>query len=156
MSCGDKFNTGSCVCDVLAEIADAQTDDVSDCLGSCSESIRELLGGLPASNFNTVPVQLLCEDGCGEVFEATGFRRNPTAPSTIQSATSTFFRVDSINLETGCVVLEILCSTLATQGQVTCPETLTGTLTRTGVCITVDCKCFCGVVCLPAMNLPKA
>ncbi len=188
MSCGKHFDSGSCVCDVLAQIAAEQTDHTTDCLGSCSQSIRELMGGVAPSNFNTVPVQLICNTSsdnfppgppspstCGTVFQATGYRRNPTMPNMLERATSTFFRVDSIDVERGCAVLELLCADVAGgkgkakkqgpengedngngNGNGACPEDFDVVFLRTGICITIDCTCFCGIVCLPAMSLQRA
>lgn len=180
MSCGEHFDTGSCVCDVLAQIADEQNDSGNgDCLGSCNQSIRELMGGVTPSNFNTVPFQLICTtastshgasspDVCGTVFQATGYRRIPHMPNVIEKATSTFFRVTSINQKTGCAILELLCAEEhggkgkdgkgdgKGKGKGECIEEFELELERTGICITIDCTCFCGIVCLPAMALPRA
>src|SRR5690625_5936260 len=64
--CGKDFDTGSCVCDVLREIADAQSDVVENCCDtSCEQSINDLLGEKDSgSGLDTVPVILYCEDGC--------------------------------------------------------------------------------------------
>ncbi|MGD6843450.1 CotY/CotZ family spore coat protein [Bacillus infantis] len=181
MVCGDHFDTGSCVCDVLAEIADAQ-QDVHGCLGSCSESVRELIGGLAPTNFNTVPVQLICNSQnsntgaggpptvtggfCGNVFIAQGFRRPTTGAGTtaLVYATSTFFRVTSVDTDKCCAVLELLCAPAdvppgPSPADLTdaCLETIpAATFTRTGICINVDLNCFCGVSCLPAVNAVPA
>ncbi|UAT29765.1 spore coat protein [Bacillus badius] len=186
MGCGEHFHTGHCVCDILAEIAEYQQDTASDdCVSSCAESIRELVGGTTPSNFNTVPLQLICssvnptsenagpERGglCGNVFVAQGFRRNTSAgaaPGDLQAITTTFFRVSSVDTENCCAVLELLCAEDITFGPAAndlivppgqgddCLRTITGpTFSRTRVCITVDLNCFCGVSCLPAVFAPS-
>jgi hypothetical protein len=178
MTCGENFHSGSCICDLLADIAAAQQDD-PNCHGSCSESIRELMAGLPSSGFNTIPIQLICGTSnniggnntiCGTVFRATGFRREPGNPTQLQTATSTFFRVDSVDCEKRCAVLELLCLESGDIPQIggrpgggggqandtnECPTDTTAVFKRTGVCVTVDCSCFCSAVCLPAMNLQR-
>jgi spore coat protein Z len=158
------------------EIADAQQDVSPDCVASCSGSIRELLGGLAPSNFNTVPFQLICNSAneavpgaCGTVFVGQGFRRAPgsTDPTSLQYATSTFFRVSSVDPETCCAVIELLCNPEVGPTPApaldpvpvdpnVCPIAQTAAFTRTGICITVDLNCFCGVVCLPAQSLTFA
>ncbi len=177
MSCGDKFHTDNCVCDILMEIADAQEDVSPDCVASCAGSIRELLGvGLAPSNFNTIPIQLICNSSnvgvagaCGTVFVAQGFRRalGATVPTLLERATSTFFRVSSVNEKSCCAVLELLCNPDVgpTPGPAlsptpddpnVCPTPQLAAFSRTGICITVDLGCFCGVVCLPAQSLTFA
>ncbi len=178
MSCGNNYNTGSCVCDTLLDIVSAQND--SNSLGSCSQSIRELTGGMAANNFNTVPIQLLCNApntafptippatgglavggaGCGTVFVAQGFRRNPSAPETeILYAASSFFRISNVNPDKCCAELEILCETGLPNAPVeqACLTTFTGNeFTRSGIFVTVDLHCFCGITCLPAVNVPAS
>ncbi|UCZ51935.1 spore coat protein [Bacillus shivajii] len=149
MGCGKKFDTGNCVCDVLLDIADAQDQTTdTDCITSCEQSIRELLGGMAPTNFNTVPFQLLCacED---EPFTATGYVRTNGTAAVIESS---FFRVDSIDEKDCCAVLELLIAPeIGEDGEINLDD-----FERTGACITVDLKCFCGVVCLPAVYLPSA
>ncbi|WP_096155106.1 MULTISPECIES: CotY/CotZ family spore coat protein [Bacillus] len=169
MSCGKDFNTGSCVCDILAAIAAEQSDNVGDCCeSSCERSLRELVGGARTNGFNTIPVQLICttantrpgasaQDTCGTVFQATGYRRR--SATLLESATSTFFRVKSVD-NNGCAVLELLCGVENPKGKGKgCPSSDTIDIEdfeRTGICITIDCTCFCGIVCLPAVNIPRA
>src|SRR5690625_254284 len=66
MSCGCDYKTGSCVCNVLKEIARAQSDIIENCCDtSCEKSINELLGEQENRNdLDTVPVLLYCKDGC--------------------------------------------------------------------------------------------
>src|SRR5699024_11609945 len=66
MSCGCDYKTGSCVCNVLKEIARAQSDVVENCCDtSCEKSINDLLGEKDTgSGLDTVPVILYCRDGC--------------------------------------------------------------------------------------------
>ncbi|MFY4776542.1 CotY/CotZ family spore coat protein [Metabacillus sp. RGM 3146] len=174
MSCGSDFQTGSCVCDTLAAIADAQQDNTQDCISSCSESVRELMGGTAPTNFNTVPVQLICNSTnpltataaqmggfCGTVFIAQGYRRNPATPNTLIGATASFFRVSSVDPDTCCAVLELLCVTGLSFGPnpanlEACTGVNTPVYTRTGICITIDTRCFCGVSCLPAASICPA
>ncbi|MBS2967902.1 spore coat protein [Metabacillus sp. KIGAM252] len=179
MGCGSHFDTGNCVCDTLAEIANAQQDDHSmDCQASCSESIRELMGGSTGPNFNTIPFQLICNSQnvsgnaevggfCGTVFIAQGWKRNatPSNPNALSRQTSAFFRVSSVDTENCCAQLELLCvegtgpagtnvqfGPFPNQLDDGCLVLEEPVFRRTGICITVDLKCFCGVSCLPAVN----
>ncbi len=165
MACGENFNTHSCVCDVLAEIAEVQ-QDTKGCLSSCSESIKELMGGVNQALPNTVPVQLICNEvnsgtpgTCGNVFLGHGFKRDPDTPGGLIHAASTFFRVSSVDIKNCCAELELLCApglTPAPNAVVCPPVAEVPTYTRTGICITVDLKRFSGVVCLPAATILAA
>ncbi|MEQ6375520.1 CotY/CotZ family spore coat protein [Bacillaceae bacterium S4-13-58] len=147
MSCGKHFDSDNCVCDVLREIADAQTDVLPiECDSSCEQSIADLLGEREDTNgLDTVPVLLYCDckpfKGFGAPYEEIG-----------NLFGSFFFRVKEVD-EDCCATLELL----RTPGD-TCkdPESPvdqdTSNLRTTGICITVDVKCFCHITCLPAID----
>jgi len=160
LSCGNELNTGNCVCDILAEIARKQRN-IPDCQGGCEESVREL--NCFATTFNTIPLQLICGDTintnvpgtCGTVFLARGFRRNPNNNGSLLAASSTWFRVSDVDERRCCAEIELLCTTLEDPApdNVECLQLVENVLfERTGICVTIDLKCFCGVVCLPAVN----
>ena len=75
MSCGKrKFDTDSCVADILKRVEDAQDeveDTDGDCDVSCHKSIQDLLAGASTpATFDTIPLILYC--GC-EPFLVQGF-----------------------------------------------------------------------------------
>ncbi|WP_407271024.1 CotY/CotZ family spore coat protein [Radiobacillus sp. PE A8.2] len=148
MSCGSEYHTGNCVCDILRDIADAQSDIISDCTTSCEQSIADLLGdSSPSANdLDTVPVLLYCKD-C-KPFKGFGA---PTGA--INDVTSSFyFRVKTVD-EDCCAVLELLRDPNDQDDTPRSPvEQFTGNLEATGICITVDVKCFCHITCLPAIS----
>ncbi|MCT2535672.1 CotY/CotZ family spore coat protein [Aquibacillus koreensis] len=147
MTCGSKYDSGNCVADILRDIADAQTDLVSDCTTSCEQSIADLLGeASPADNFDTVPVILYCKGNC-KPFKGYGARR----PNLGFVFSSFYFRVKSVD-EDNCAVLELLREPGDESNPHDPVDQDTSDLEVTGVCITVDLDCFCHVTCLPAIN----
>lgn len=149
--CGTDHKSGSCVCDVLKEITRAQGDisDNKDCDSSCDRSISDLLGETEdhRNNLNTVPVILYCNDGC------TPFKGYGAHPKNIGDVTSSFyFKVKSVD-DDCCAVVELLRDKACTSNNPKDPtEQDTKKLRTTGICITVDLKCFCHVTCLPAIT----
>ncbi|MCA0983784.1 spore coat protein [Halobacillus yeomjeoni] len=162
MSCGKKFDTGSCVIDILKDIVDAQNDVLHDCLTSCEQSIADLLGDTGGgSGFDTVPVILYNKDG--SPFKGYGTKRGDHC----NVKGSFYFRVKSVD-DDGCAILELLFSNRPhvleeeeesssssechhhrfdpkSPAQQNCRN-----LRASGICITVDLDCFCHVTCLPA------
>src|SRR5690625_7541836 len=104
MGCGKEHATGSCVCNVLKSIANAQRDVVeNECDTSCEKSISDLLGETEVRNgLDTVPVLLYCEDGC-KPFK--GYGAHPRNIGKVMS--SFYFRVKSVTNDC-CAVLELL------------------------------------------------
>ncbi|UFU01342.1 spore coat protein [Radiobacillus kanasensis] len=149
MSCGKEFNTGNCVCDILKEIADAQSDIIENGCVNCEQSIADLLGDntLPIANeLDTVPVLLYTKEG--EPFK--GFGADYGAISDIQG--SFFFRVKEVD-EDCCATLELLRDPNDPDDNPECPvDQYTGNLETTGICITVNANCFCHITCLPAID----
>ncbi|HLR65835.1 CotY/CotZ family spore coat protein [Virgibacillus alimentarius] len=153
MSCGKDHHTGSCVCDILKEIADAQQDVVENCCDtSCEQSISDLLGETEGGNdLDTVPVILYCKDGC-KPFK--GFGTHPDNIGHVEA--SFFFRVKKVMddcSDSCCVVLELLrdahCDVFNPHDPT---EQKSHHLRATGICMTVDAECFCHVTCLPAIS----
>lgn len=140
-----------CVCDIVARIADVQSDVVEHCCDvSCEESIEALLSPAAQNDLDTVPFMLYCEGTC-DLFKGKGFMESET--NTFQCVQSPVFRVKKM-LDDCCAVLEILdvdeCDIDCNDG--TCESVTINENSRTGVCITVDLKCFCGITCLPAVS----
>ncbi|MDC3413661.1 CotY/CotZ family spore coat protein [Aquibacillus sp. 3ASR75-11] len=154
MACGSHFETGNCVCDILRQIADAQSDVVTnECTTSCEQSINDLLGGtLPAANdLDTVPVILYCD--C-EPFKGFGAPTGTTGDlgSFGNVVGSFFFRVKSVD-DNCCTVLELLRDPNDNNDNPDSPaDQSTDNLEATGICITVNVNCFCHITCLPAIS----
>lgn len=165
MSCGKKFDSGSCVIDILKDIVDAQNDVIHECMTSCEQSIADLLGDTGGgSGFDTVPVILYCKEGC-KPFKGYGSKRSGDE---CEIKGSFFFRVKSVD-DDGCAVVELLFADHHHHGNVGgTDESSDGyhhhhrfdpnspadqscrNLRASGICITVDLNCFCHVTCLPA------
>lgn len=156
MSCGKNYDSGSCVIDILKDIVDAQNDVMHDCTTSCERSIADLLGDTGGgSGFDTVPVILYCKD-C-KPFKGFGSKRGG---DDCEIKGSFFFRVKSVDND-GCAILELLFSDRNhrddeddSRGRGYDPKSPAyqncEDLRASGICITVDLKCFCHVTCLPA------
>ncbi|NHM32985.1 CotY/CotZ family spore coat protein [Neobacillus terrae] len=164
MVCGShgSHSGDNCVCTVLRRIADVQDEvspTVSGCNTSCEKSIDELLNGISpvSSNLDTIPLILYC-GGC-EPFKATGVKlksRGNGGKVKLKCFQTFFFRVTSVD-DDCCATLELL-TTNQDPGedfddpcdQIKClpDETI---FKRTGVCITLDLHCLCGVTCLDAV-----
>src|SRR5690625_2406844 len=148
--CGKEHRTGSCVCDVLKEIEEAQSDIQEICCDtSCEQSIKDLLGETDevANGLDTVPVILYCKDGC-KPFK--GFGAHPRNIGDMKA--SIYFRVKSVDKDC-CAVLELLRDRHDTNNNPKNPvDQHTKHLRATGICMTVDLHCFCHVTCLPAIS----
>lgn len=164
MSCGSDFLTSNCVCDTLLAIVEAQdrVNPTNDCAFGCSRAIQELVGGVVSGNFNTIPVMLICKNTCAP-FVGAGVRRGTGTPPPIiyETIVGIVFRVIDVDPETCCASLEILDIVNAAGNPVVSPTNVqnpgafldaldapNNRLRATGVCITVDLNCFCGVSCL--------
>ncbi len=176
MGCNhDKFN--NCVCDILLDIVEEQekvNNYTGQCASGCATSLSELCGDMAGNRPTTIPVSLICKDGCS-FFIGAGVRRNPNNPNDLLAFESIAFRVVDVDPETCCAVLELLQpispEALIPSGGSN-PAAVTDDYKRqvllrmltadpdfpggghgyshTGVCITVDLNCFCGVHCHPA------
>lgn len=171
MSCGSEFFTSNCVCDTLLAIVEAQ-DKISpttdECTFGCSRAIQELVGGVNTTGADSIPVILICKGTCSP-FQATGVRRSTSTTAPFDVVCGCVFRVIDVDPETCCATLEILG--IVPEGQTTpvfdlcegkkknngfgCVKNLENAkaLARSGVCITVDLNCFCGVSCIFPQNL---
>ncbi|RDU35595.1 hypothetical protein DRW41_17845 [Neobacillus piezotolerans] len=171
MSCGSEFFTSNCVCDTLLAIVEAQDkiNPITDeCEFGCSRAIQELVGGVNTSGADTIPVILICKSTCSP-FQAVGVRRDTHSHHTpFEVVCGCVFRVVDVDPETCCATLEILgikkeggntdftlCEDAKHNSGFGCVENLNNAkaLVRSGVCITVDLNCFCGVSCIFPQNL---
>ncbi len=152
MGCRKDHDTGNCVCDIVKAIADAQSDVVENCCDvSCEKSIEDLLSPVAANDLDTVPFILFCEGDC-KPFKGFGVRKDN---SDLECFESFIFRVKSVDKDC-CALLELLDTGDGNACKDPCDQFKgdvgTGDLTRTGICITVDLDCFCGISCLPAVS----
>ncbi|MFB1050105.1 CotY/CotZ family spore coat protein [Paraliobacillus sp. JSM ZJ581] len=153
MTCGGKYDSGNCVSDILREIADAQSDLLNDCATSCEQSIADLLGDTsPSNGLDTVPVILYCKGTC-KPFKGYGVPADDLG----DAFASFYFRVKSVDKD-NCAVLELLLEEddhkkdHHKKDPRSPVDQNTSDLEVTGVCITVDLKCFCHITCLPAIS----
>ncbi|WP_226584844.1 CotY/CotZ family spore coat protein [Halobacillus litoralis] len=153
--CSCHSRDGRCVRDVVKAIVKAQNEVAArnhGCNVSCERSIRELLS--PAQNGNgdtTIPFVLYCKD-C-KPFVASGVKH---VNGTIHCIESPVFKAKKfVDGSSHCVKLELLkaerqapCDSHKNKGNV-CHfiDGATG-FKSTGICITVDLDCFCGISCL--------
>lgn len=165
-----------CVVDKVREIVAAQ-DEVADitngdcCTTGCEESIEQLLS--PVANetgpgFTTIPIILYCKGDCDPfiasgVYQAQVGQSNNTYFGCVESP---IFRAKKfVNDGESCVVLELLVPVTEggggaiTRGDTVCdffPGESRRDFQATGICITVDLNCFCGIACLdPVTPLPS-
>ncbi|WP_162879119.1 CotY/CotZ family spore coat protein [Paraliobacillus quinghaiensis] len=165
-----KHNFDECVCEIVQSIVDAQDSVVNQCCtSSCEQSIQQLLSPrvTPAAN-TTIPFILYCKD-C-EPFIGSGVFQDELGSSgnTFFGCVETpIFRAKKfLNNSDCCVQLELLLP--VTQGGSTPEPTnrdvcsyFPGNNIRnfqaTGICLTVDLNCFCGITCLdPITPLPAS
>jgi hypothetical protein len=170
MSCRKHgHDDDSCVCAILRRIADVQ-DEVKpedvDCKVSCARSIDELLEGTstaPINAKNTIPLILYCD--CAP-FQGFGVKRNSNT-NKFECIPTFFFRVSSVD-DDCCATLELLepsedapsaaLKTHVPMKDDPCEQlgANTKSFIRTGICITMDLSCFCGVSCLEAVFAARA
>lgn len=157
MGCGcDKKHGKNCVCEIVKEIIDAQNDITENCcITSCEQSINDLLGETePGTGLDTVPIILYCEGDC-KPFQGFGALPTRDVDSVGKMQGSFIFRPKKM-LHDCCAVLELVRSRDESPdkcGFKSPCEQKTTNLEATGICITVDLKCFCHITCLPAVSL---
>lgn len=149
MSCSKGHGSGSCVCKILKNIANAQKDIIENvCATSCEKSISDLLGESEVPNgLDTVPI-LLYNKKCGTPFKGYG----TTGRQIGHIVSSYYFRIKSISNDC-CAVIELLRDP---HDDIINPcdptEQKTKHLQATGICISVEIDCFCHITCLPAIR----
>ncbi len=144
----------NCVCEIIEEIIEAQNDITENCCTtSCEQSINDLLGEEdPGNGLDTVPVILYCEGNC-KPFQGFGALPHQHADSVGKMKGSFIFRPKKM-LDDCCAVIELVRSSDDHECKFDDPcDQKTKNLEATGICITVDLKCFCHVTCLPAVSL---
>lgn len=167
-----KCENDNCICDVVRKIIAAQDEVASrrQCASGCESSIKQLLSSSPSSRDGntTIPFILYTKDG-SKPFIASGVYKAPIEGYNNE----TFFDcletpvVRAKKLVKGskcCVILELLRSVnangfpVADSGEKLCDffcdktPHKTVNFRETGICITVDLDCFCGITCLDAIT----
>ncbi|UOQ46948.1 spore coat protein [Gracilibacillus caseinilyticus] len=158
-NCHDEVSVAgkSCVLDVVLAIDEAQDNVVDNhCDISCSQSIRDLVSPATANGLDTVPFILY--DKKGKPFKGYGAEvKSHGGPARFECFSSFIFRVNDVDEDTGCAVLELL---VFDDDEHACGDPCeqldneqVSDLERTGICITVDLNCFCAITCLPAVSV---
>src|SRR5699024_1479447 len=173
-SCGDFGDVGGvskdCVKDTVRRILDAQKEvaeeGLHDCRTSCDRSIEDLLspGMEERGRHTTIPFMLTCRQTC-KIWVGTGFCGHGGDMGNhghFYCIESPIFKVQGfVGGSDNCVRLELLLpvdqkpneSMQENHGSDVCSDIghcYFKNLRRTGICITVDLDCFCGISCLPA------
>ncbi|RWZ58118.1 spore coat protein [Halobacillus fulvus] len=173
MSCSSsKKHDDKCVRDVVKEIIAAQDQVANDCCDvSCGRSVRELLSPTATNGNTTVPFILYCKSckpfiGSGVIRQREG--QGQSNNTFLRCLETPIFKAKKfVDGSKNCVKLELLLpvnmggNTPGSGGDEVCdffPGNGGGpirNLMSTGVCITVDLDCFCGISCLePTTPLP--
>lgn len=172
----NSYGGNDCVTDIVRRIAKAQREavesDTDSCVTSCEQSIEDLLSPCRdrrPSRHTTIPFMLVCKDSC-KTFIGSGFIKGR---GNFMCVESPVFKVRGfVRGSNHCVRLELLTpvysrrrdgeSTEETKqfshhgGNSSCDGSICNyfggrpieNFRETGVCITVDLRCFCGVSCL--------
>lgn len=171
-------STGQCVTDEVRRILDAQRKaaDESDygCSTSCERSIDDLLSPSRRgpSRHTTIPFMLTCNDGCstffGSGFTNSGYHRHHRHHHHFHCIESPVFKVRGfVRGSKNCARVELLKPVYHHEprdhddmvddyNDDKCNNSVCGyfggrpikNFCHTGVCITVDLDCFCGISCL--------
>ena len=175
---GGEALSDHCVADIVRSIVAAQREvaeaEEDTCRTSCRQSIRDLLSPTteePVSRPTTVPFLLYCKGNC-EPFVGSGvIRRRENRHRVFDCVESPVFRAKGFVGRGNCVQLELLLpvSSKRQSNLEHSPDNLDhhhdsdsicglfhGRPVRgfraSGVCITVDLDCFCGISCLDAIT----
>lgn len=116
---------------------------------------------LTKNNFDTIPIMLICKDKC-DFYIGSGIFRKPNT-IILECFKTPIFRVAKfLDSSACCVVLELLqpqnedgkipSSFIECDVCTLFSDNCITKFVRTGICITVDLNCFCGVECLPPVN----
>lgn len=160
-----------CVCRTVKRISDAQNEAArrSDCESGCEQSIRDLLG--PARRHEkkktTIPFILYCQGDC-KPFIARGVSKTPIDcyPDTsyYRSVKTPFLKVKKVDAASCCAHVELLrpvnangypvASDAENFDEYFSERTPFRTIhfQETGICLTLDLKCFCAITCLDAVS----
>lgn len=157
---GKEKHHNACVEDILAAILKAQKKVEKEQKGKCSvcdESFDELLEEPKKFSKNTIPFILYC--GC-KPFKAESVSVCSIGGKDKKFVCVTSFIFKIVELKGNCAKLELLtfkskrerCDQLHSPCEQVANQYVHD-LMKTGVCITVDLSCFCGISVLPAVRL---
>ena len=161
-NCHKGKEKGACVEEILEAILKAQRKvekDYDKKCSPCDESFEERLKEKEPKKFskNTIPIILYC--GC-EPFKGEGVTVCPAGFKDKKFVCITSFIFKIRDLKGDCAELELLtfkpkrdrCDKFKSPCE-QINHQYVGDLMKTGICITVDLSCFCGVTTLPAVRL---
>lgn len=166
--------SGHCVKDTVRKIINAQVkaaeEDAVTCVTSCERSLHDLLSPEreKRTRHTTIPFMLICKDSC-KYFVGSGIiRKRRAGGHYFKCIESPVFKVRGFARGSrDCVKLELLVPTPSSGGSGGCTkgckcspcrfigDNVTG-FKKTGICITVDLNCFCGISCLDPMTPAQA
>ncbi|KEF38369.1 Spore coat protein Z [Schinkia azotoformans MEV2011] len=146
-----------CICDLVKRIAQAQDKTILEQQIRDSENPFQTKLICP-TRVNTIPFMLVCKGTC-DFFIGKGVFKDPKSLF-FECFKTPFFRVNKFTDHHGCCVhLELLQGLTkdCTLPHSSRDDDITDFLCnrkisefiRTGICITVDLSCFCGIECLP-------
>src|SRR5699024_2950505 len=168
--------TTQCVTDIVRKILNAQRKVLQAggeaCLTSCDQSIKDLLAspGYRPTRHNTIPF-ILYSKNFNKPFFGSGFCIDENGM--FNCVESPVFRVKGFSKgSSNCAVLELLTPVVdnndgdggGDSGLFQNENGVCGSVCEyfgtqefsnfeaTGICITVDLSCFCGISCLPAIT----
>ncbi|RSL31974.1 spore coat protein [Salibacterium salarium] len=141
-----RREAGSCICDTVAAIKEAQ-DEADDnngrnCRNRCVDSLLSPNGN--NNGLDTIPFVL--QNKKGHYFSATG------GIGTNDCFQTVFFRVERLDKDSCCATLSMLLPDCDLDFDKCCVDPMSlcdiDALERTRHCIEVDLDCFCAIQCL--------
>lgn len=175
-------STGHCIIDLVRNIVKAQHRAVEaeedTCITSCDRSIADLLDDFEPNRrrlrYNTIPFMLYCKEACKPFVGSGMMRKHRDGRGKFICKESPVFRVKNfVSGSNSCVLLELL-EPIYEKGDGGAPSSggdgkdcgcgsvcghFKGHFSNfkaTGICITVDLHCFCGITCLDPITPIRA
>lgn len=172
MGCQSSNNqTGNCVTSIVQQIIKAQRkaaeEETVTCLTSCEQSINDLLSpdrdDRRRPRHTTIPFMLTCKSTCKQFVGKGVIQKRAGGQQFFKCLKSSIFKVRGfVRGSNHCVRLELLLpisdgssskdgSDSGSSCCQICSVNSNGYVKgfrKTGVCITVDLNCFCGITCL--------
>ena len=155
----NNHDADNCICEIVKNIDKAQSIAESTCIKH-KLNIGHILE--IDTQLNTIPIMLICKNPC-DYFVSTGIFKSDNC--TFKCFRTSIFRVSTIKEEDSkqCFAeLELLqpqCENGSTPAfcqehdiSNIFPSKTVKEFIRTGIFITVDLSCFCGIECLPAVK----
>ncbi|MEI3604205.1 CotY/CotZ family spore coat protein [Pseudogracilibacillus sp. SE30717A] len=174
----ERFDRDGCIKEIVRRILNAQREAVDECVTSCENSIEDLLTQRVRRRRNetTIPFMLICKESC-KPFVGAGFISRGRRDRDFECVESPILRVrDFVRGSKSCVNVELLLPVSRRRdgdhhGKEHGEERghhdhdrdrhhdkdsfcdkfgrrRIDNFRETGVCITLDLDCFCGITCL--------